>query len=422
MRTFQQHAVESTDLLRVLLCIDSWKGDGSMREHYNRVWADVNLDAIRSNIRAIQGNLKNTTKSCVVIKADGYGHGAVHVAQNVEDLVDFFAVATFDEGMELRSAGIGKPVLVLGYVHPSLSAAAARNEIRLTVYDMDNARKISEYAGRENTRAVVHIKVDTGMGRIGFMPEEKAADIVAEIGELKGISIEGLFTHFANADAETPEYAMKQLKLFQDFSQMLQDRGILIPIRHCSNSAAATYLREADMDMVRMGISVYGLYPSAFVRQIPLQPALSLKSHVIMVKTVPAGTCVGYGSTWQAKRESRIATISVGYADGYSRSLSNKGYILIRGEQFPVIGRVCMDQIMADVTERPDVTEGDEVVLIGSSGAQCITAEEIADLSGSFNYEFVCGFGRRVPRKYYRNGKLIGIRNVFDMYYEDGPG
>ena len=383
----------------------------SDRQQYCRLWADVDLNAIRSNIISLKKGLSKGTRICAVVKADGYGHGAVPIASSVDDLVDFYAVATIEEGLELRENRIEKPVLVLGYVHPSMYEEAIRNQIRVTVFDYKMAKALSDTWLRmvqdmdfpEKQKAYVHIKADTGMGRIGFLPGEKSIETIRRISLLPGIETEGIFTHFANADEEEPEKTLKQLALFRSFVSETEAKGVHFSIRHCANSAAATWLRDADMDMVRLGISMYGLYPSRFVKQIRLKPSMSLKSHVIMVKKVPEGTTVGYGSTFTAPGERLIATIPAGYADGYSRALSNKGYLLINGAKYPVVGRVCMDQIMADVTEplegpAGEVKQGDEVVLIGRSGDLVITAEEIAELAGSFNYEFVCGISKRVPR------------------------
>lgn len=386
-------------------------------DRYFRLWADIDLDAVRENIQNIQANLKPGVKSCAVIKADAYGHGAVEVAHAIDDIVDFYAVATIDEAMELRGNGLTKPILILGYVHPSMYEIAVKNDIRLPVFDHETAVEISEAAARAGKTARVHIKIDTGMSRIGFRPSAESVKCVQKINNLSGIKIEGIFTHFANSDDKTADKAMKQLDIFKSFIAELEANGLNIPVKHCANSAAATYLRDADMDMVRLGISIYGLYPSQYIHQIELKPALSLKSHVVMVKTIPAGTSVGYGSTWTADKKSVIATIPVGYADGYFRSLSNKGYVLINGSRYPVIGRVCMDQIIVDASENPDVKRGDEVVLIGQSGELQITTEEIADLAGSFNYEFVCGLTRRVARKYYIDGKLSGIRDEFEHHF-----
>ena len=389
-------------------------------DRYYRVWADVDLDAIRSNILQIQAVLTPGTMSCAVIKADAYGHGAVQVARAVSDLVDYFAVATLDEAVVLREHHVTHPILILGYADPAFAQTAARLQIRLTVYDLDQAREISRQLSG-GLEVPVHIKLDTGMGRIGFQPVPESLDKILEIAGLPGIRVEGIFTHFANADGQTPDPTLAQFQAFRSAIAGLEDRGLHIPVKHCSNSAAATYLREMDMDMVRLGISMYGLYPSCYVNQITLKPALSLKSRVVHVKTVPKGFRVGYGSTWTAPAAARIATVPVGYADGYLRSLSNRGYVLIGGNRYQIVGRVCMDQIMIDVTQPLEhgsdhcVSAGDEVVLAGRSGSLTITVEEISELAGSFNYEFVCGLSMRVPRIYYRDGAILEARDLLNV-------
>ena len=387
-------------------------------DRYYRLWADVDLDAIRSNILQIQAGLTPGTMSCAVIKADAYGHGAIQVARAVSDLVDYFAVATLDEAMKLREYQVKHPILILGYVDPVFAETAACNQVRLTVYDMDQALEISQQVP-ESMQVLVHIKLDTGMGRIGFQPTPESVRKILQIAKLPGICVEGIFTHFANADGQTPDATFVQLDAFQRVIRGLEEQGLQIPVKHCANSAAAMYLRETDMDMVRLGISMYGMYPSSYVKQIRLQPALSLKSRVVHVKTVPKGFRVGYGSTWAAPDTSRIATVPVGYADGYFRSLSNLGYVLIGGAKYQIAGRVCMDQIMIDVTKPIEtcgpytgVCRGDEVVLTGRSGGLMITAEEISELAGSFNYEFVCGLSLRVPRIYYRDGEALETRDL----------
>ena len=383
-------------------------------ERYLRVWAEIDIDAIRYNVKKLMEGHDSNVMACAVIKADGYGHGAVQLAKSLDDLTCFYAVAAMEEALELRNNGISKPILILGAVDPVWAETAIENDIRLTVFDYENAKLISDAAVRIGKNANVHVKVDTGMGRIGFIPGEAALNETEKISRLDGISIEGIFTHFAKADDEGPEDAIKQFELFRSFIDGLEKRNIHIPIKHCSNSAAATNIIEAEMDMVRLGISIYGLYPSEYVKKIVLRPALQLKSHIVMIKTVPAGTRVGYGSTWTADKESVIATVSVGYADGYMRRLSNKGYVSIRGIRCPVVGRVCMDQIMVDVTKVPDAVQGDVVTLIGADGDQTITVEEISELAGSFNYEFVCNLSRRVPRVYYRDGKVVGFKDCFN--------
>jgi len=365
----------------------------------------VDLNAIRSNIEKICSVINDGTMVCAVIKADAYGHGAVAVAGCVQDMVDYFAVATMDEAMELRRAGIRKPILILGFVHPHFCLSAADNDIRLTVFSYNYARKISDIVSTAGLKVKIHIKLDTGMSRIGFACTDESLEDILKISRLPGIETEGMFTHFARADEESPAYALKQLDAFNAFYERMKKEGVTVPVRHCSNSAAATYLRESDLDMIRLGISAYGMYPSGFISQIKLTPALSLKSHVIMVKKISKGTHVGYGGTWTAVKDSYIATIPVGYADGYHRTLSNRGAVLINGCRYPVVGRICMDQLMADVTpENPDkpcmVNEGDEAVLIGKSGENRITAEELAELAGTINYELTCSLSPRVPRCY----------------------
>lgn len=382
-----------------------------MDSKYFRVCADIDLSAIRENIKNISKGLKPNTKICCVIKADGYGHGAVEIAESANALADFFAVATLEEALELRDAGVKKPILILGYIHPGGNEAAIEHDIRMTVFDYDTAILVSEAAVKAGKSAKIHIKTDTGMSRVGLRPDDESLDIIKRIKALPGIEIEGMFTHLYASDSADLTSAYGQLKAFTDFNDRLKDCDINIPIVHCANSAAAVNMREADLDMVRLGIVQYGLYPSEFVRQIRLIPAMTLKSHVVMVKTIPEGTSVGYGGTYTARSDVRVATIPVGYADGYMRTLSNRGYVLIKGMKAPVIGRVCMDQFMVDVSDIPDVKVGDEAVLIGRSGNEVITMEEISELAGSFNYEFACDISKRVPRRYFLDSEIVSVRD-----------
>lgn len=372
-----------------------------------RVCADIDLDAVRTNIINMKNGLKAETKVCCVIKADGYGHGAVKIAKAVQDIADFYAVATIGEALGLRASGIGTPLLILGYIHPDGYEDAVRNDIRLTIYDKEDADLLSKAAKKAGKRARLHIKIDTGMSRIGFAPDEKSLDIIKEIYADPGLETEGIFTHLFAADAKDKTSAYAQVEKFTGFCKRLKEEGVDIKIRHCSNSAAAISMPEADLDMVRLGIAQYGLYPSDDVRELELYPAMSLKSHVVMVKDIPKGTSVGYGATYTASEDRRIATIPAGYADGYARSLSNKGRVLINGKYAPITGRVCMDQFMADVTDIPGVRKGSEVILIGSDGENSVTMEEVADISGRFNYEFACDIGKRVPRRYILGGKYV---------------
>ncbi len=388
-----------------------------MNNTYFRVVCDVDLDAIRSNISKLQQRLKTGTRSCAVIKADGYGHGAVPIARNIEDLVDFFAVATIDEALKLRQSDIEKPILVIGYVDPESASLAIQNDIRLTVFDINTAKCISEAAARSGKNALIHIKIDTGMSRIGYTPSDDSLKEIIAINNLPNIAIEGVFTHFFASDEKDKSKAYAQLDLFKSFANKIKSAAINIKIFHCSNSAAATDMPEANMDMVRLGISIYGLYPSDDVRSVTLTPAMSLKSHVVMVKDLPKGRSIGYGGTFTARHDMRIATIPVGYADGYMRGLSNKGYVLIHGAKAPIVGRVCMDQMMVDVTGIEDVRQKDEVVLIGRQLGNVITLEEISTLAGSFNYEFACDINPRVPRRYFSEGRQVGFKDYFDEHY-----
>lgn len=385
-----------------------------MKEYY-RVQANVNLDAIRHNILDARSHIVSGTKLMAIIKADGYGHGATEVASAVDDLVDAYGIAILEEGVELRRAGVTKPILILGYSPAAQDEELIYNNITQTVFTYEMAKQLSDTAVNLGKTALVHIKTDTGMGRIGFFPTKESADIVAKIRELPGIKITGCFTHFATADEKNKNFAKKQLSDFLQFAGMLRERGISDIILHASNSAGIIDMPEANLDMVRMGISLYGHYPSEEVgkEQADLRPAMSLISYVSYVKTVPAGTPIGYGSTFVAGEQMQIATIPVGYGDGYPRQLSGRGSVLIHGERAPIVGRVCMDQFMVDVTAIPQVQTGDEVVLFGRQKEQELSVEEVSALAGSFNYEMLCNVGKRIPRVYFLNGRQIGTRDYF---------
>ncbi len=384
---------------------------------YNRVYAEINLDAVVHNMDAMHKKLSEQTKIMAVIKADGYGHGAVEIAEAVDHLPYLYGygVATVEEGLALRGRGIEKPVLILGYAFPDQYAEMIRAKIRPTVFTCEMAQALSETAARLGTECRIHFAVDTGMSRIGYPVTCEAADEMARLSALPHIMVEGIFTHFARADEKDKSDARNQLALFHKMVSMLEERGVSIPIRHCSNSAGIVELPEANLDLVRAGITMYGLWPSEEVDKngIVLKPALSLYTHVAYVKELPAGRAVSYGGTYVTPDTRRIATIPVGYADGYARGLSNCGDVLIHGMRAPIRGRVCMDQFMVDVTDIPEVKCGDKVVLIGQDGEACITMEEAGGRSGRFNYEFVCGLGKRVPRVYVQGGKVIGARDYF---------
>ena len=375
---------------------------------YYRVYAEINLDAIVKNVDNLMALTKENTGALAVVKADGYGHGDVAVAKAVAQKVTGYAVATLDEAVNLRENGVKKPILVLGYVDPYEFDILVSYEITATVFDVETAQLLADAARVQKKQAHCHIKVDTGMRRIGLEPDENGIAIVKQITALKELSADGIFTHFAASDETDKTSAEHQFKLFTDFTGRLEKEGIHFTYRHCANSAAVIDMPQVDLDMVRLGIAMYGMYPSDEVKKekVELFPALDLKSHITMVKEIPAGEKVSYGGTFTTTRTTKLATVSVGYGDGYPRALSSKGYVLVRGQKAPIVGRVCMDQMMVDVTDIENVTRADIVTLIGKDGDAEITVEEIAALAGTFNYEFVCGIGKRVPRVYIRNGEM----------------
>ncbi|HEX3021781.1 MAG TPA: alanine racemase [Lachnospiraceae bacterium] len=386
-----------------------------MKEYY-RVEAQINLDAICNNIKEVRNHINPMTKIMAVIKADGYGHGAVALATVLKDQIDAYGIAIIEEGIELRNAGFDKPILILGYTPKSQYEDVVKYEITQTVFRYDMAKDLSDIAVRLGKQAKIHIKLDTGMSRIGFTDTKESIEIIKEISKLDNLVIDGLFTHFACADEADKTSVRKQLSRYLDFVEELENEGIDIPVKHVSNSAGIIDLPEANLDMVRCGISTYGLYPSEEVSRnhLHLQPALSLISNVVFVKEVKAGIGISYNSTFVTRKDTIVATIPVGYGDGYPRQLSSKGRVLIHGKTAPILGRVCMDQFMVDVTDIPDVIEGDKVILIGGEGEDQITIEEVANMAGSFNYELVCDIGKRVPRVYYKDGCKIGTADYYN--------
>ena len=373
------------------------------RGTYPRVEAEIDLGAIRDNFAAMRGRLRDDTKMIAVVKTDAYGHGAVRIAEMMEPeaYIWGFAVATTEEAVELRRAGIRKPILCLGFVFPQDYDLLVRLQIRPATFKLSMARQLSEAASRAGMILPVHLAVDTGMGRIGFQVCEEDADEAAEIAKLSNLKVEGLFTHFARADERDKDYTQEQFRKYCRFEQMLEERGVSIPLRHAANSASIMELPGTHLDAVRAGITIYGIYPSDEVDRnlMPMKPAMSLISHICYIKKVPAGTSISYGGTFVTERESRIATIPVGYGDGYPRSLSNKGSVLILGRRAPIVGRVCMDQFMVDVTEI-EAEEFDRVTLLGQDGKDAVTTDELGRLSGRFPYELVCDISKRVPRVY----------------------
>ena len=388
-----------------------------MKEYY-RVYADIDLDAIYENVKNAKALLKKDTKMMAIVKADGYGHGAVEVARQIDELVDAYGVAILEEGIELRKAGFKKPILILGYTPKPLYPAMIRYDIATAVFTMEMAKEISDTAVAMHKNANIHIKLDTGMSRIGFAITKESKEIIEQIAKLPGIEIKGCFSHFARMDEKDKTKANEQFAKFTKMVNALEKDGVDLGIRHISNSAGIMEAPEVQMDMVRNGICLYGLYPSEEVQKerLPLKPAMELKAYVSYVKTLEPGVEIGYGGTYTTTKKTRVATIPVGYADGYSRCLSGKGSVLIHGKKAPILGRVCMDQFMVDVTDIDNVCVGDRVTLFGKDGDSCITIEEISAMAHSFNYEFVCDIGKRIPRVYYRHGKVIETKDYYPDY------
>ena len=385
---------------------------------YSRVHAEIDLDAILHNMDAMRGNIAKDTKIMAVIKADGYGHGAVEIAETIEklDYLYGYAVATVEEGLILRNHGIQKPILILGYVFPDQYVDMIKAGIRPTVFTREMAEKLSVAAASIGRDCKIHFAIDTGMSRIGYQVTEEAADEMAQLSKLPHIIVEGIFTHFAKADEADKTHVHGQIAAYQKMLTMLEERGVEIPLKHCSNSAGIIDLPEVNMDAVRAGIILYGLLPSDEVQKerIDLEPVMTLKSKVIHIKTLEKGRTISYGGTYEVTHTERIATIPVGYGDGYPRSLSNKGWVLIHGQKAPICGRICMDQFMVDVTDIPKVRVGDEVTLIGTDGSETLSMNELGELSERFNYEFACDLGKRIPRVFYADGKIVDTKDYFD--------
>ena len=372
---------------------------------FDNTYVNIDLDAITANFRAIRQ--KAGVPVMAVVKADAYGHGAIQVARQLQAECAFFVVSSMLEAMELRQAGLENPILVLGHTRVAAFPEAVKENIRPTIYRYEDALALSQEAVKQEKIAPFHFAVDTGMGRLGFQPTEEAADICAKIAQLPNLEAEGLFSHFATADCADLSQAKAQAERFDRFYEMLQSRGVSVKLRHLDNSAGLMNF-DCHYEMVRSGIVTYGMYPSSEVdpMNLPLTPALSWHSRVTHVKLLPAGRPISYGGTYVTDRPTVVATVPVGYADGYRRSLSGKFYVLIRGQRAPILGRICMDQLMVDVTDIPNVQLNDRVVLVGTDGEETITMEEIAQAADSFNYEMVCGISRRVPR-FYRSGGVI---------------
>ena len=374
--------------------------------NYNRIEADIDLDAVRYNIETIQALNPSDRKTLLVIKADAYGHGAVSFAKEFGDLADYFGVACIDEGVELRRAGITKPILILGNTDEEDFETAIENDITMAVYDADKCRMLSDTALKLGRKAKVHIKADSGMSRIGFQCSEEGVKEAEKLLYMDGLDIEGIFTHFAKADYIDKKDALKQREAFTGFIDALTEKGFIFRLKHIDNSAGAMELHSKGFDMMRLGIVIYGLEPSEEMdKSVVLQPAMTLKAHITHIKTLEPGRGISYGWTYVTDRPRRVATVSAGYADGYPRSQSNIGRVIIRGKYAPILGRVCMDQFMVDVTDIPEADLRDEVILFGTDGILSIPVEEVAEPANSFNYELVCNVARRVPRVYFKNGQ-----------------
>ena len=392
-----------------------------------RAWAAIDLDAIADNARAVRSVTSPRAKLIGVVKADAYGHGAVHVAKClIENGADMLAVSQIDEALQLRLSGIERPILILSDAEPERAEELIKYSITQTVFAPGMAASISEAAVRAGRKAIVHVKIDSGMGRVGFRAEEpETVKRILDVARLPNVEIEGIFTHFAVSDeAGGGQYTLKQFDSFMRVCDALKREGLDIPVRHAANSAAILRYPEMHLDAVRAGIILYGLYPSQASKEtaaemhpgFELKHAMSFKAKVTAVKRVPAGTYLSYGCTYSTEKESVIATVPVGYADGYARSLGGRAEVLLHGRRAPVRGRVCMDQCLADVTDLADsgieVRPGDEAVLFGVQGNECISPEELAALENTINYEIICSLSKRIPRKFIRNGSEAGVSNV----------
>lgn len=375
-----------------------------------RAYAAIDLDALHDNLKTIHESLSSDTKICAVIKADAYGHGIHEMGKELQEsqYVSYFATATIDEANALRAIGVTKPILILGACFESRIKETVEKEYRSHIYNYESAKALSDEAVSQGKNAYIHIGLDTGMNRLGYLVSDNTVSQIEKVLELPNLVLEGIFTHLAKADVGDQNFTYEQIRRYDNIVRQLEEKGVHIPIHHCANSAGTMDEVKTHMDMVRTGIIMYGIRPSEYVGQeFPLKPVLSLKSTIIYLKKVPKGERISYGGTYILPDEQLIATIPIGYGDGYPRSLSNQGYVLINGKKAPIRGKICMDLMMVDVTGIPNVKEGTEVVLIGRSGKETITAEELGELSGRFAYEFVCDLGKRIPRVYFKKQVAI---------------
>lgn len=378
------------------------------------VYAEIDLDAIAYNIKNIKSLVKDK-EIIAVVKADCYGHGCLDVVPTLlENGASRLAVAVLTEGIELRNDNIKAPIMILGYTPLYLSAELVTYDLEQTVYDLDYAKELSEIALKLNKKAKVHIALDTGMGRIGFIPTEKAISDVSDICKLEGLDVLGIFTHFSTSDEENKDYTYDQFNKFTNFNKKLSELGIDIPMKHVSNSGAIMDLPETYLDAVRAGIILYGYYPSNEVKKenLSLKPALTLKASITRVQEMDKGMYVSYGNTFKTERKSLIATLPIGYADGYSRLLAKNAKVIINRKFAPIVGRICMDQCMIDVTDvGGDIKVGDEVIILGEQGNLKFNADDFAEIMGTINYEILCMLKYRIPRVYIKNGEVFNVRN-----------
>lgn len=380
--------------------------------------AEINLDNLEYNFQGIRKITPDSTKICAIVKADAYGHGAVEIAKTVLGSgASYLGVAILDEAMELRKSGIKAPVLILGFTPEDQFDKIVEHNITQTIFSLESAIKLSNEAVKQKKKAKVHIKLDTGMSRIGFPAEEYIIPKIKKLFTLPGLDIEGVFTHFARADERDKSFTEKQLKIYRCMVSFLTQSGFHIPILHVANSAALMEMPHSHFDMVRPGIILYGMYPSQEVSRenLKLKPVMSLKTKIAHIQTLSKGKAISYGGTYVTQRQSTIATLPIGYADGYFRLLSSKGQVLVKGQRAPVVGRICMDQCMIDITDiKGSVIPGEDVVLFGDSGEDRILADDLANIVGTINYEVTCAISRRVPRVYIREGKVEKVKNLLE--------
>lgn len=381
-------------------------------EDIRPAWAEIDLDNLAHNMREVRRIVREDISVMAVVKANAYGHGSIETSKVfLKNGACYLAVATLGEAIELRRAGINAPILILGYIKNSQHHIAVEEDITETIYNMESAKFLSDAAVKLKRKAKVHIKIDSGMGRIGFRPDEKSIEEIVNIAKLPNIEVEGIFTHFAKADELDKTFTIEQYEKFQWIIKELENKGLNIPIKHASNSAAIIDLPEYNLNMVRGGIMLYGLYPSDEVikEEVKLKPAMTLKAEISNIKVVPKGTGISYGQIFVTERESKIATIPIGYADGFTRLLTSKSEVAIKGQRVPVVGKICMDQSMIDVTDVENVHIGDEVILFGDGSFGSPHIDEVAKTLGTISYEVLCMVGRRVPRVYVKDKEIVKI-------------